>query len=326
MKAKVFIGSSVEGLKIAEKIQENLDYNFDCKIWTQDTFELSQTTIESLEKVLANSDFAIFVFSHDDITTIRSKETVTIRDNVIFETGLFIGRLGRKRVFMVTPRGSSDLHLPTDLLGIMIGNYDSTRSDLAAALGPFCSKIKDQINEIWISGDDSNIYSKDNLLSLLMEFNSEAFRTPFDDEESLTGFQRRIKEVLHKVKRNIDQISPNYRSEVINIYKLLESISRILNKGNHSVRYYPGRENSIVIDAIRLRIMEKINDILADLKEAEIRYKEVVNDSLIVKNDYSYNKFKQNLPSAIELLKSLNLEEEIVNNYEFQINKRIEKK
>lgn len=324
MKPKIFIGSSTEGLKVAEKIQENLDYDFECRIWTQDTFKLSSTTIESLEEVLNKSDFAIFVFSPDDTTKIRSKESLTIRDNVVFETGLFIGRLGRKRVFLVMPRGIDNLHLPTDFIGITLGNYDPNRTDLASALGAFCSKVKTQIKEIWLSSSNSDIYSKDILISLIIEFNSKAFRTPFDEEESLTGFERRIKEVQSKVRNKIDQISPTYRNGIIKINEYLSSIIKILNDNNSfSNRYYYGRENSIVIDALRIAIMLRINDINTDLNEPKIKYENIIMDSEIVKLDSRYRKFKNNLPKAILLIQELGHETEIINYYESKINEYI---
>ena len=70
-------------------------------------------------------------------------EQPTVRDNVIFEVGLYVGRLGRDRCFIVFPRGSNP-RLPSDLLGVTILNYDSAREDrrLEAALGPASSKIR----------------------------------------------------------------------------------------------------------------------------------------------------------------------------------------
>jgi hypothetical protein len=37
------------------------------------------------------------------------------RNNVIFEIGLFIGGLGRERVFIVTPQNTGDFRIPSDL-------------------------------------------------------------------------------------------------------------------------------------------------------------------------------------------------------------------
>lgn len=66
-KPRVFIGSSVEGLNVAYAVQQNLLHEAEVTVWDQGVFELSRTTMESLAKALAENDFAVFVFSPDDL-------------------------------------------------------------------------------------------------------------------------------------------------------------------------------------------------------------------------------------------------------------------
>ena len=150
---KIFIGSSTEGIEVANAIHYNLDHFAEVTIWTHGVFKLSTTIITTLVNSLNNSDFGIFVFSPDDITNLRGSNFSTVRDNVIFETGLFAGKLGIDKVFFLKPRNQVDLHLPTDLLGMVVGEYDSNRIDrsLIAATGPFCSQVRQQISQFSLS-------------------------------------------------------------------------------------------------------------------------------------------------------------------------------
>lgn len=149
-KPKIFIGSSTESLKIAKTIQENLEHVALCKVWTQGIFELSGNALDNLVNATLNYDFAIFVFKPDDITKIRDMEVRTVRDNLIFELGLFIGKLGKERVYFLVPRNTDKLHLPSDLLGIEPGRFDYPKNDndLLGALGPFCNKIERKLEKL----------------------------------------------------------------------------------------------------------------------------------------------------------------------------------
>lgn len=152
MKPRAFIGSSVEGLSIAYAVQQNLVHQVETTVWDQGIFHLSSTTIESLTSTLNEVDFGIFVFSPDDTTTIRGETNSSVRDNVLFEMGLFIGKLGRDRVFFLVPE-KSEIHIPTDLVGITAGKFDANRQDgsMQAATGPACHQIRTQIEKLGLS-------------------------------------------------------------------------------------------------------------------------------------------------------------------------------
>jgi predicted nucleotide-binding protein len=149
-KPKVFVGSSVESIKVAYAIQENLENDAEVTVWRQGLFELSKPAVDSLMRALDRSDFAIFVFAPNDALKLRQKKYTAVRDNVIFELGLFIGKLGRSRTFIVLPKDSQDLRIPTDLTGITPGTFDAKRKDknLVAALGPFCNQVMRLLSRI----------------------------------------------------------------------------------------------------------------------------------------------------------------------------------
>jgi CRP/FNR family cyclic AMP-dependent transcriptional regulator len=146
---RVFIISSVEALDIARAIQTAFEYDpFSVVVWTDGVFRVSQYPMESLERQLDQSDFAIAVVQPDDITQSRGHGSPSPRDNVVFELGYFMGRLGRHRTFLVEPR-ETELKLPTDLLGINTVRYKYTSmKDLEISLAPACNQIRKIIKEI----------------------------------------------------------------------------------------------------------------------------------------------------------------------------------
>lgn len=144
MKPRVFVGSSRESVKFALAVQEELEESpVEVTVWTQSIFELSKHTLESLVLALSRFDFGIFIFGADDLVRLRGFEYPSARDNVVFELGLFIGRLGRERSFLLVPKNHDDFHLPTDLLGVTFASFDPNREDeiWRAAVAPACHKI-----------------------------------------------------------------------------------------------------------------------------------------------------------------------------------------
>lgn len=141
-KLKLFIASSVESLDITRAVHANLDNELEVTSWNNGTFKLSSTTIDDLLTIASNVDFALFIFKPDDLLVIRENKKNTVRDNVVFELGLFIGAIGKKRSFILKPR-STEMHLPSDLLGVNFSDYEASRSDnnLFSATSKACTLI-----------------------------------------------------------------------------------------------------------------------------------------------------------------------------------------
>lgn len=150
MKPKVFIGSSTENLTAAEAIQRNLCHDAEVAVWNQGIFQISGGFLEDILNAVSDSDFGIFVFGPDDSITIRAQEYTATRDNVVFEYGLFLGRIGRSRSFFVVPTDAENLWVPTDLAGINRAFYQGNAENLDASLGPACSQIKVQMRKLGI--------------------------------------------------------------------------------------------------------------------------------------------------------------------------------
>ncbi|MBR7121909.1 MAG: nucleotide-binding protein [Oscillospiraceae bacterium] len=81
------------------------------------------TIIEKFEKN-SNVGGAVCLFTADDLGHAKSdpKEMHRARQNVVFETGYFIGKLGREKVVLVADKG---VEIPSDLQGVV---YTETAS------------------------------------------------------------------------------------------------------------------------------------------------------------------------------------------------------
>lgn len=143
----LFIGSSREALDVAYALQRNLEYESDPTVWDQGVFRPMRQALVDLVAEASRTDFAVFVFAPDDIADIRGETKAIVRDNVLFELGLFIGALGPERCFIVAPRDAPSLHLPSDLLGLAPLRYAADRRDgrLRAAVGPASHEILEAI-------------------------------------------------------------------------------------------------------------------------------------------------------------------------------------
>ena len=155
-RSRVFIISSVEALPIARAIQSAFARDpFNITMWTDSgVFRASTYTIPSLREQVNQSDFAIAIVKPDD--TVNTRDLINapiVRDNVIFELGLFIGQLGLERTFLVEPWGT-DLHLPSDFAGVTPVGYNLVKADMgnpkliASRMGPACNHMRDLMNEM----------------------------------------------------------------------------------------------------------------------------------------------------------------------------------
>ena len=144
----IFIGSSSEGVKIAKKIETDLSrFPFVPKLWTEGVFDGSDTAIESLMDETKTSDFAILVLTPDDVVKTRGSKKPSPRDNVIFELGLFMGALSRKRTFIVAPENAK-LKIPTDLLGLTLLLFHHRKGKtLSYSLRPTFKKLVKLVKE-----------------------------------------------------------------------------------------------------------------------------------------------------------------------------------
>jgi predicted nucleotide-binding protein len=145
-KMRVFIISSAESVAVARVIQNAFAYDpFLTVVWTDGVFRATNYTLQTLEDEVDNSDFAVAVAHADDITKSKGKKWPAPRDNVIFELGLFMGRLGKARAILMEPRDVG-VKLPSDMAGVTTIPYRYAKGpDAAALMGPACNSLREHI-------------------------------------------------------------------------------------------------------------------------------------------------------------------------------------
>jgi O-acetyl-ADP-ribose deacetylase (regulator of RNase III) len=153
VKPRAFVSSSSESLEIAAAIRANIEKQVDVTLWNDSFFEPSSSVLDDLLSKIALFDFGIFLFTADDGMRIREKALRSVRDNVLFELGLFVGKLGRERAFIVTCDGQEEIRVPTDLLGVNAVKFvhHDDHVHWAVTLQPACNVILETIRKRGLS-------------------------------------------------------------------------------------------------------------------------------------------------------------------------------
>ena len=147
---KLFIISSAEALNVAREVQAQLEWDVFSTVWNQGVFFAGGYSLEALEKAVGEADFAVAVAEADDIIETRGARQPTLRDNVLFELGLFMGKLTRYRAILIHPRVTG-LKLPSDLYGLTLASYGPGKAEeLPARLGPACNEIRKIVKNLGV--------------------------------------------------------------------------------------------------------------------------------------------------------------------------------
>lgn len=102
----------------------------------QESANYGQTIVEKLE-ANANVGYAVILMTPDDVGFVAARPQAArprARQNVVFEAGYFVGRLGRRRVCLLH---KGDLEMPTDLSGVVylpLDAHGGWQAKLAAEL------------------------------------------------------------------------------------------------------------------------------------------------------------------------------------------------
>lgn len=147
---KVFVGSSKEAEKIAWGFCRALKDTATIVPWWDAPFIPMGSTLDGLLKAATEYDFGLFILTPDDFIQSRGEESNSPRDNVLFELGLFLGKLGPKRAFAVIQWDSDKekrVKVLSDLAGIYIKRFttdDSIDDSIKEAVDPISLVIMEQ--------------------------------------------------------------------------------------------------------------------------------------------------------------------------------------
>lgn len=147
----LFVASATEDIALAEAVQERLEHKAEAEIWHEGGFLPSGSALPSLLASAERVDFALFIGTSVDTLSTRGETFNVMRDNVLFEMGIFFGTLGAERTFLLTDR-AKPVQLPSDLIGVTPLTFDSRKENMQSAVGSACTKIGHAIDNYGLGG------------------------------------------------------------------------------------------------------------------------------------------------------------------------------
>lgn len=184
-KPSVFVGSTYERRHLAEYVKSQFDtmlFNVDC--WHDGVFgptlgrDGDTSNLEWLKNFTDIYDFGIFLFTEDDyIKNNRGFEADAVRHNLVFEFGLFFGRLGAKRSFIIkTDRTDEFINKFFSDIKENIGKFTGTGKNITLSIYEIPVNEIEAIERGLISKGATQNCSQ--VLISIQEAISKAFDTP----------------------------------------------------------------------------------------------------------------------------------------------------
>lgn len=150
-KKRIFIGSSTEELDLAIAAKSILEFekDFEVTIWNEEVWEkavfrLNNNYLNDLIRATLQFDFGILIGTQDDKVEVRGTEELQPRDNILFELGLFIGRLGLNNcAFLIDKK----INLLSDIKGISLAHFErDSLESFTKAIGQIKDLFKNQVD------------------------------------------------------------------------------------------------------------------------------------------------------------------------------------
>ncbi|MDO9000097.1 MAG: nucleotide-binding protein [Bacteroidota bacterium] len=232
----MFIGSSTEELGLAQVAKSILEKDFDVtiwneKVWDTSVFKINQNFLSDLLKASLQFDFGILLGTNDDKVIFRGKEVMQPRDNVLFELGLFTGRLGTSKCAFLIDK---EVKLLSDFNGLSLAYFDKSKMDT------FTSAV-DDIRSLFLSSSDDeiNFFPSATLASVYFENLIVPICRFIIENNGFTSNE------IHYKKCKINVIIPDRINEDVNLQ--FEKLKSSISTENVSFKY-AGRPRHISID------------------------------------------------------------------------------
>lgn len=166
IKKRLFIGSSSEELNLAEKAKTILSTDFDVtiwneKVWDSSVFKINQNFLSDLLKATLQFDYGILLGTNDDKVEFRGQVMLQPRDNVLFELGLFTGRLGTSKCAFIIDK---EIKLLSDFGGLSLAVFENGNE---LSFENAVNQVKDLFKSS--SDDEINFFPSATLASVYLE-------------------------------------------------------------------------------------------------------------------------------------------------------------
>lgn len=294
-KRKLFIGSSSEELELAKKAKEVLDNDFDVVIWNESVweksvFKINESFLDSLLKATLKFDFGLIIGTNDDEVKVRRVKKMQPRDNILFELGLFIGKLGiSKCAFIVDEK----ISIPSDLKGITLARFKNSDSN---SFEEAVRKVKDSF--ISTSDIDVNVFPSTTLAYVYYEnFIKPTCRYLIDDGHSYNG--------NHYDKYKVLIVVPDKITEDVNLQ--IEQLKRKIKTQSDKFNYN-GRPRTFNVEVEIKNDVLRIVDFPTIISGINYTLSHLIPDDFNQKNGDYINILNRELRKFMKTLKKLILD------------------